>query len=373
MGTGPDGKGNVLIVDDTIENLNLLASMLGEEGYEVRPVPDGQMAIDAALAEPPDLILLDINMAPLDGYAVCERLRREPATADVPVIFVSALDDALDKVKAFSLGAVDYVTKPFQMPEVLARVDAHLRFRRARLDLAKSYEQLRALEAMRDELVHMVVHDLRSPLGALVVSLDFLREGLAGKVSDEAMEDIRGADAAARSMVGIANDMLDVSRLETAKLPVHRASEDLLHVVRDAIENVRRMQPDREIVIERDAPLVGNFDAALIRRVIENLISNGLKHTARAQPLRVVLRDGEELRVVVRDRGRGVPLELREKIFEKFGAAGARTDSGYHSVGLGLAFCKLAVEAHGGRIGVDCPSEGGSDFWFTLPNPPIAG
>src|SRR5262245_44432041 len=108
--------GNVLVVDDTVENLKLLSGMLEDEGYDVRPVPSGAMALQAVEAEPPDLVLLDINMAPMSGYEVCERLKANPATRDIPLIFVSALDDTLDKVRAFSLGAVDYVTKPFQLP-----------------------------------------------------------------------------------------------------------------------------------------------------------------------------------------------------------------------------------------------------------------
>jgi len=362
--------GNILVVDDTIENLNLLSSILEQEGYEVRPVPDGQMALQAALAEPPDLVLLDINMSPLNGYEVCERLKQEPTTADVPIIFVSALDEALDKVRAFSLGAVDYVTKPFQMPELLARVKTHLQLQRTRLALDHSYQQLRQLEAMRDELVHMVVHDLRSPLSALIYSLSFMSDALEGKVQREVMQDIGVAETAARTMVGMANDLLDVSRLESAHFPVHHAHADLLEVVRAAVENVRRMQPGREVLIEGAGPVFGQFDVTLIRRVVENLVGNGLKHTPPDQPLRVEAVGLGELRVVVTDHGAGVPEEYREKIFQKFGATRARNDGAYHSVGLGLAFCKLAVEAHGGRIGVESANStgAGSAFWFAIPN-----
>jgi len=369
----PRRSGNILVVDDTVDNLNLLSSMLGQEGYEVRPVPEGPMALRAVQLEPPDIILLDINMSPMNGYEVCEHLKADPRTKDIPVIFVSALDETLDKVRAFSLGAVDYVTKPFQMPEVLARVRTHLQLRRTQRELEQSYSRLLELEALRDNLVHMVVHDLRSPLSALMFSLSFMRSGLEGTASREVLGDIEAGEAAARTMIGMANDLLDVSRLETDRLPVQRKDADLHDVVRTAVDNVRRMKPGREILIECEGALPGCFDADLIRRVIENLVSNGIKHTPEEHPLRIEATGGEELRVVVRDRGDGVPEAYRETIFQKFGVAHSRHNDGYHSAGLGLAFCKLAVEAHGGRIGVDCSSGVGSAFWFVIPNQTSAG
>lgn len=372
MASVPTYKGNVLVVDDTIENLNLLSSILEQDGYEVRPVPEGPMALQAIVVELPDIILLDINMAPLSGYEVCERLKQDPRTKDIPVIFVSALDETLDKVRAFSLGAVDYVTKPFQVLEVLARVRTHLQLRRTQQALEQSYQRLRQLEALRDDLVHMVVHDLRSPLSALIYNLGFIREGLMGKVPSQVLDDVDAGEAAARIMIGLANDLLDVSRLESDRLPVQRAREDLLDVVRAAVENVRRMQSGREVVIESQGPVAGWFDAALIRRVIENLVSNGLKHTPPESPLHIEASGSEALRVVVRDQGHGVPEQYRDKIFDKFGISVARHDNAYHSAGLGLAFCKLAVEAHGGRIGVESTSAG-SAFWFEIPNHPGAG
>ena len=155
---------SVLVVDDTIENLRLLSDLLGEHGYEVRAVTNGRQALQAVERDPPDLILLDISMPEMDGYEVCRRLKASERSQDVPVIFLTALTDTADKVRAFEAGGVDYVTKPFQVEEVLARVKTHVALRRAQADLADSYARLRALEQLRDDLVHMVVHDMRSPL-----------------------------------------------------------------------------------------------------------------------------------------------------------------------------------------------------------------
>ena len=139
---GAPPRGNILVVDDTPANLRLLSQMLGGQGYRVRPVPDGPLALAAAQAEPPDLILLDIRMPEMDGYQVCQQLKAGASTRDIPVIFISALDAAQDKVRAFHAGGVDYVTKPFQAAEVLARVETHLALRDLQQQLLAANERM---------------------------------------------------------------------------------------------------------------------------------------------------------------------------------------------------------------------------------------
>jgi putative two-component system response regulator len=135
-------KPDILVVDDTPANLYLLASMLKERGYKTRPVPSGKLALRAALSDPPDLILLDINMPEMNGFDVCRSLKADEKLKDIPVIFISALNEVLDKVKAFAMGGVDYITKPFQFDEVQARVDTHLKLRRLQEELEQHNRQL---------------------------------------------------------------------------------------------------------------------------------------------------------------------------------------------------------------------------------------
>ncbi|MEL6179210.1 MAG: sigma-54 dependent transcriptional regulator [Myxococcota bacterium] len=135
-------RGDILIADDTLANLRLLSEVLTKSGYKVRGVPNGTMALRAARSAPPDLILLDINMPDMRGYEVCRHLKKEEALKDIPVIFISALDDIIDKVKAFSIGGIDYITKPFQVDEVLARVRTHLTLRRLQLELKSTNHHL---------------------------------------------------------------------------------------------------------------------------------------------------------------------------------------------------------------------------------------
>src|SRR3954452_17134873 len=140
--SGAGQPASILIVDDTPANLQVLAGMLKDRGYKVRPVPSGRLALQAATHDPPDLILLDINMPEMNGYEVCEHLKADDQLKGIPVIFISALNDQLDKVRAFAIGGVDYITKPFQMEELHARVDTHLKLRRLQIELEESNTRL---------------------------------------------------------------------------------------------------------------------------------------------------------------------------------------------------------------------------------------
>ena len=358
---------SVLVVDDTIENLRLLSSMLEEHGYEVRPVTNGRQALQAVERDPPDLILLDITMPEMDGYEVCRRLQANDRSKEVPVIFLTALTDTADKLRAFDMGGVDYITKPFQFEEVLARVKTHVTLRRAQVALADSYERLRALEQLRDDLVHMIVHDMRSPLQVLLASLGLL-EGPAAVLGEDSRNDLRTAIGSSKDLGRMVNTLLDVSRLEAGKMPIERGVWELTRMADEVRAALGTMDRETRIEVESPGAVDVSCDGVLVRRIMENLVSNAIKHTPVGTPIRISIARGDgRVNVAVHDKGGGVPPQARAKIFEKFGTVESRQERAYHSVGLGLAFCKLAIEAHGGTIGVNPGVPVGSTFWFELP------
>ena len=353
---------SVLVVDDTVENLRLLAGILRDRGYEPRPVTNGPEALRAAEEEPPDLILLDVTMPEMDGFEVCRALKGHATLQDIPVIFLTALTDVQDKVKAFAAGGVDFITKPFHVEEVLARVASQVALRRARQDLADSLAQLRTLETLRDDLVHMMVHDMRGLLTVVITNLDLARPALSG----EPAADVADALSAARAVARMANTVLDVSRLENGKMPVERAPSDVAALAAEAAHTFGALDTTRTIRCTAAGPVMATCDGDLVRRVIENLVSNAVKHTPAGGHVTVDVRVAAgQLRVAVQDDGSGVPEEVRATLFEKFAAA--RTESKFHSAGLGLAFCRLAIEAHGGAIRVEPAIPKGSVFSFAIP------
>lgn len=345
--------------------------MLRASDYRVRPVPSGPLALRAARADPPDLILLDIYMPEMSGFEMCERLKADPELREIPVVFLTANTDIAAKVQAFALGGVDYLTKPFQVEELRARVSTHLEIQRQKHELSQSYERLAELEKLRDNLVHMIVHDMRSPLTGLVASLEFLKDDLGDRLTPQNTEDIDLAMASSRRITRMAEELLDVSRFEGSEMPLSRVRCDLVEVIRAGIATVQTISPDRDVVVECAAETWVFADPNILGRVVENLVVNGVKHAPAATPVVVSVADERgTVTVSVRDEGPGIPPELQEKIFEKFGVVRARYK--YGSVGLGLTFCKLAVEAHGGQIGLESEEGQGSTFWFRLPSAPDA-
>ena len=360
---------SVLIVDDNPVNLQVLPGMLRQAGWRPRPVTGGRLGLQAARNEPPDLILLDVNMPGMNGYEVCEQLKAEARLADIPVIFVSALGEMLDKMRGFQVGGVDYITKPFQLDEVKARVAAHLELRRQRRELQSSYEKLRESERLRDSLVHMIVHDLRSPLAAITAYLDLIKEEVNGKLGIETQEDVANAMRATRNMVRMINGILDVSKMEAQMMKLVLRECDLEQVVGQSLEDLGSLVGTRNLAFDRPAePVRVVVDQEIVSRIVQNFLANALRFTPAGGEIRVgIVVEASNTRVFVADTGPGVPPDFRDSIFDKFSQVAGSSPDRSRTTGLGLAFCKMAVEAHGGRIGVDSELGQGSTFWFTLP------
>ena len=345
----------ILIVDDTPANVLLLVRMLAARGYNPRSVLSGKLALQAARAEPPDLILLDINMPEMNGYEVCEQLKADAALKEVPVIFISALSETIDKVRAFRVGGVDYVTKPFQFEEVYARVQTHLTLRR--------------LEKLRDNLTHMVVHDLRNPLSVLFGLLEVLETREALNLSDHTREYVTLARLSIEELNTMISSILDVSKLGAGEMKLQCEPCDLGVLIRALLATTHPWPGGRAVTFHAPDPaLTVSVDIVLIRRVLQNLLSNALSYTPAGGEVRVAVTASlDEVRIAVTDTGPGISPEYHQRIFEKFGQV--EDQDNRVGTGLGLTFCKLAVEAHGGRIGIDSEVGKGSTFWLTLPYP----
>ena len=365
---------DILVVDDAPANLQVLSSLLKGHGYKVRLSPSGKLALQAARQTPPDLMLLDVNMPEMSGYEVAEQMKLDVVLRDIPIIFLSALQETTDKVRAFAAGGVDYVTKPFQFEEVEARVRTHLKMRRLQTELeqrSRSLEEvnreLRRLQELRDNLTNMIVHDLRSPLTALVANLDLLQRREDG-LSPGGVDSLADARACSKSLIGMVGSLLDVSKMEEGQLELRRVACDLTTLCREAVKTVGDAFERAEVTIEAPAqPLVVAADRDLVFRVLQNLIGNALKFTPRGGMVKVGLsRHHAAVRVAVQDTGVGIAPEFHERIFEKFGQV--RGHGPRVGTGLGLTFCKLAIEAHGGRIGVDSEEGQGATFWFEVPS-----
>jgi len=361
---------DILVVDDTPENLTILMDMLRDTGYHVRPVSSGPMALQAATAKPPDLILLDIQMPGMDGYEVCRILKRDPGLASIPVLFLSAFTESEHRIQAFEVGGVDYIPKPFHEEELLARVGLQLRLLRNERELRGNYESLQQLENLRDSLVHMLVHDLRSPLSSVAGSMELVLPEARALLSPDSTMILEEILYVSKRLLQMVTSVLDVNKLEAGRMKLHIAANDLVKIAQEAIAGQQALAGNRGIVLEAPETVMANVDGEILHRVFQNLLNNALKFTPAGGTVRVEIGNDTEWHVArISDSGPGIPRDLHEKIFEKFGEVSETSKSrhGFFSTGLGLPFCRMAIEAHGGTIKVDSEPGKGSSFWFRLP------
>lgn len=367
----PCGSPSILIVDDTPANLHVLAGMLRGRGYEVRPTTSGKFALEAARADAPDLVLLDINMPGIDGFEVCAALKANPALADIPVIFISAYDDTENKVRAFSLGGVDYVTKPFQEGEVAARVATHLELRRQRCRLAAQNAALAEANEVKSRFLGMAAHDLRSPLGAIYGFARLFMKGTLGPVADAQMDVLRRVEQNCQRMLDLLEDLLDVNAIETGHLALKPEPVSLRELLATAHGSAAMLARPKSITVRLDAPSslpTLQADSHRLLQVLDNLLSNAVKFSPRGATVSLRARlSGDTAEVSVVDEGPGIPPAERCKIFTDFGRTSVRPTGGERSTGLGLAIARRLVEAHGGRIWLDSEEGRGSTFSFSLP------
>jgi two-component system sensor histidine kinase/response regulator len=360
----------ILIVDDSPSTLQLLSEILQLKGYTTRAALSGRLALQSLRISTPDMVLLDVTMTDINGYEICRAIKANEATKDTPVIFISGLTKSIDVVKGFSVGGVDYVTKPFEIKEVVARVETHLALRRQQRALQESYAALRNLEEMRDNLVHMIVHDLRNPLLNANICLEQITAMKDVPLPPRVTNNVNEALVATQALMQMVNTILDVSRMEAGLIPLNLEPCDLIQLAQDAIQTTLPLLKTRHITLESEMERVNvRADRNLITRVFHNILNNAARFTSETGGeihIGIGMHEGMA-RATIQDNGQGIPAEYHLKIFEKFFQIKGALTGERHSTGLGLTFCKLTVEAHGGQIGVQSEENKGSLFWFNLP------
>lgn len=358
-------KGDILIVDDTPDNLRVLSAMLTHRGFEVRKALNGPRAIVSVQADPPDLILLDIKMPEMNGYEVCQNLKADPKTREVPIIFISALDDAIDKVRAFSAGGVDYVTKPFQEAEVLARIEHQLRIQRLQQQLIEQNEELTRSNRELEQFAYVVSHDLQQPLQSVTGFVKLLLLKYENELDELAHDYLNRIHDAGGRMQRLIQDLLAYARVgkqEQAFQPV-----DCQQVLKQVLDNLQGTIVEKQVNLTYDPlPAVMGNETQLIQ-LFQNLISNATKFVRPGVTpevsLSVTNREDQYI-IGIRDNGIGIQPEHLERIFEIFQRVHpAQT---YPGTGIGLATCKKIVELHGGQIWVESQPDVGTTFYFTL-------
>jgi len=372
----------ILVADDVPANVELLFDQLHTLGYRTIAAEDGPSAVASCATYKPDLCILDVSMPAgalgvddrSTGFEVCRRIKRDPRTARIPVIFVTALNDTTDRVKAIEAGGDDFLTKPHNRLILGARVRSLLKLKAATDALEQSYRKLRELEKVRDDLMKMIVHDLKTPLTAVLATLEMVIDGDFGGVTEQQRRALGDAEGKAEDLLALIEDLLEIARIEEGMIvldPTKIAPAAFLtEVVHEWALRFQQEGARATVDVADDTP-VFEADKPLLKRVMSNLVQNALTHTPRAVTLWLSARKEDDgVLFTVADDGPGIPPEYHEVIFRKFEQVKAPTVPRVRSSGLGLAFCKLVADAHGGRIWVQSTEGRGSAFHLALPTHP---
>lgn len=364
----PPPRTRILVVDDEPKNRELLRDLLEFNGYAVIEADDGMAALKQIETESCDVILLDVRMPRMGGLETCRRLKANPKTAHIPVLMITAMTEREERNQGIEAGANDYLTKPIDRQDVLLRVRNAAYSKSLHDRVQQDLTKLRDLEVLQDTLTHMIVHDMRSPLMVISWSYGLLLKE-KHKLTSKQEEFIAMGQDCCDELVAMITSLLDVNRMESGQIPLRYTPLDLCDCARNASDSVAPQAQKKSVSITINGSAVTvNADRDLLHRVFVNLLGNAIKFSPEGGTIDIYITTTNSIvRTTVTDHGCGIPPQFHQTIFEKFGQVASGKNEQKHSWGLGLTFCRLAVEAHGGHIGIEAGASQGSTFWFTLP------
>jgi signal transduction histidine kinase len=365
----------ILVVDDVEENTYIVSTILKSAGYTSIVANSGKQAILLAEQNHPDLMLLDINMPEMNGYEVCKYFKEKPEIADIPVVFLTVHADAESITKAFDVGAVDYLTKPFKKAELLARVRVHIALRQALETLEHQNEKLQRLNDEKNEFLGIAAHDLKNPLNSIRGMAQMIVKRKSVELPEEDIDDMsHQIETQSNFMFEIITNLLDVNKIENGKLTLQMMPVEILMSLDNVVNRYQLAASKKNITInfEADADEPSIYaDPTLTIQVLDNIVSNAVKYSPHDKQVWVRLKEdkaNKKVRVEVQDEGPGFSEEDKKKLFGKFARLSAKPTGGEHSTGLGLSIVKRLAEAMGANIWCESTLGKGAMFVIEFPD-----
>lgn len=365
----------ILVVDDEQKNLQVLGNLLSEQGYRIDFAINGEEALDLANNYDPDLILLDVMMPMMDGYEVCDHLKKQENTRDIPVIFITAKHEDEDIIKGFECGSVDYICKPFRSQELLARVNTHLKLVLAQKSLKKANKELIELNDKKSEFLGVACHDLKNPLSGIVWHTELLKDSFRegplseGIVEEDDKEILDIIENSAKNMLQIVNNVMDTEFLESGKVRMEFSPVDISFIAQQVlfINKASAKKKNIEIIFEKSEKPYSMVDVSRIREIMDNLLSNAVKYSPPNKKVFFrVYGDESNSYFEIEDQGPGFTDEDKKHIYGKFARLSARPTGNEISTGLGLSIVKKLIDLHDGNIDLVSTPGNGATFKVTL-------
>lgn len=361
----------ILIVDDVMSNVLLLKVLLTNEKFAIATASNGRQALEQVEKENPDLVLLDVMMPDMSGFEVAQHLKSNPNTADIPIIFLTALNSTADIVKGFQVGANDFISKPFNKEELIVRVTHQISLVAAKRLILSKTEELQRTIAGRDKLYSVIAHDLRSPMGSIKMVLNMLILNLPSeKIGAEMYELLTMANQTTEDVFSLLDNLLKWTKSQIGKLNVVYQDVDLVEVTDGVIEIFSMVASLKKIKIREMKPekMMVNADIDMLKTVVRNLLSNAIKFSKENSEVLVKMEEVDGMAVVsVQDHGCGISEEGQKKLLHTdthFSTFGTNNEEGS---GLGLLLCKDFVVKNGGKLWFTSKEGEGSIFSFSIP------
>ena len=361
----------ILIVDDVMSNVLLLKVLLTNEKFAIATASNGRQALEQVEKENPDLVLLDVMMPDMSGFEVAQHLKSNPNTADIPIIFLTALNSTADIVKGFQVGANDFISKPFNKEELIIRVTHQISLVAAKRLILSKTEELQRTIAGRDKLYSVIAHDLRSPMGSIKMVLNMLILNLPSeKIGAEMYELLTMANQTTEDVFSLLDNLLKWTKSQIGKLNVVYQDVDLVEVTDGVIEIFSMVASMKKIRIREMKPekMMVNADIDMLKTVVRNLLSNAIKFCKENSEVLVKMEEVDGMAVVsVQDYGCGISEEGQKKLLHTdthFSTFGTNNEEGS---GLGLLLCKDFVVKNGGKLWFTSKEGEGSIFSFSIP------
>lgn len=361
----------ILIVDDVMSNVLLLKVLLTNEKFAIATASNGRQALEQVEKENPDLVLLDVMMPDMSGFEVAQHLKSNPNTADIPIIFLTALNSTADIVKGFQVGANDFISKPFNKEELIIRVTHQISLVAAKRLILSKTEELQRTIAGRDKLYSVIAHDLRSPMGSIKMVLNMLILNLPSeKIGAEMYELLTMANQTTEDVFSLLDNLLKWAKSQIGKLNVVYQDVDLVEVTDGVIEIFSMVASLKKIRIREMKPekMMVNADIDMLKTVVRNLLSNAIKFSKENSEVLVKMEEVDGMAVVsVQDYGCGISEEGQKKLLHTdthFSTFGTNNEEGS---GLGLLLCKDFVVKNGGKLWFTSKEGEGSIFSFSIP------
>ncbi|KPM31205.1 Response regulator receiver sensor signal transduction histidine kinase [Croceitalea dokdonensis DOKDO 023] len=361
----------IIAVDDEQLNIELLSFILERNDIDFKGTQDDGYLFELLEEKLPDLILLDVVMPRIEGFELCEKIKSYKKYKEIPVIFLTGKVNVKDKVKGFQVGGVDYVTKPFNEQELIARIQTHVALVRAKNQIKEQAENLRQSNALKDRMFSIIGHDLRSPLSAAKLKMDFIIRGIIDPKSDDFLDGtVFGLLKTMDEALNLLQNLLGWAKAESDQIQVIPEQLDIHELVDQTIRLLKLSSDHKKITLKNAiaANTMVYADVNTIKTVLRNLVSNAIKFTPTSGLIQVnAIAKNERLVIEVSDNGQGIPKEDIEKILnpnEHFSKLGTNKEPG---TGLGLILCQNFIHKNGGQLNIKSKVGKGSTFYFDLP------